>query len=57
MIDRYNQKQMTVTMPKQLGEQVEEIVSEHEEMSQAQFARQAMRRELQRYEIEGYNND
>jgi metal-responsive CopG/Arc/MetJ family transcriptional regulator len=57
MIDRFNQKQMTVTMPKQLGEDVERVVSEHEEMSQAQFARQAMRRELQRYEIEGYGNE
>jgi len=56
MIDRRNQKQMTVTMPTQLGEQVEEIVENNEEMTEARFAREAMRRELQRYEQEGYDD-
>jgi len=56
MIDRRNQKQMTVTMPEEMGEQVEEIVENNEEMSEARFAREAMRRELQRYEQEGYDD-
>jgi len=57
MIDRRNQKQMTVTMPEEMGEQVEEIVENKEEMSEARFAREAMRRELQRYEQEGYGDE
>lgn len=57
MIDRRNQKQMTVTMPEEMGEQVEEIVENNEEMSEARFAREAMRRELQRYEQEGYGDE
>jgi len=57
MIDRRNQKQMTVTMSHDLAEKVIEIVEQDEEMSEARFAREAMRRELQRYEQEGYGDE
>jgi len=56
MIDRRNQKQMTVTMSHDLAEKVMEIVEQDEEMSEARFAREAMRREAQRYEKEGYDD-
>jgi len=46
---------MTVTMSHELAEKVMAIVEEDEEMSEARFAREAMRREAQRYEKEQYN--
>jgi len=52
MIDRRGKKQMTVMMPTELGKHVERIVEENEEMTEASFTREAMRRELQRYEKE-----
>jgi len=48
---------MTVTMSHDLAEKVIEIVEQDEEMSEARFAREAMRRELQRYEQEGYGDE
>lgn len=57
MIERRNQKQMTVMMPVPLGERVEHVVENNEEMTEARFAREAMRRELQRYEQEGYGDE
>jgi predicted DNA-binding protein len=57
MIERHNKKQMSLKMPKELGEKIEQVVSEDEEMTEARFVREAIRRELQRYEQEGYQDD
>lgn len=49
--------QMSIQVPTELGEQIEEVVESHEEMTESRFAREAMRRELQRYEQKDYNNE
>jgi len=56
MIERGNKLQMSLKMPPEMGHKIEEIVEQDEEMSEARFAREAMRRELQRYEQEGYDD-
>jgi len=57
MMDRHNtRKQLSVTMPRELGDTIERIVEQNDDLTESQFAREAMRRELQRYEQEGYDD-